>query len=63
WGQALVWVGALHVDLDSVAQKCAELPSWQRPKHVLQHAIPYLASGKPDRQAVARLAAQELALR
>lgn len=63
WGQALVWVGALDVDLDAVAQKWEALPSWQRPKHVLKHAIPYLASGKPDRQAVARWAAQELALR
>lgn len=63
WGQALVWVGAPGVDLDSVAQKWEALPNWQRPKHVLQHAIPYLASGKPDRQAVARWAAQELALR
>ena len=63
WGQALVWVGAPGVDLAGVAQKWEALPSWQRPKYVLQYAIPYLASGKPDRQAVARWAAQELALR
>jgi hypothetical protein len=29
----------------------------------VQREIPYLSSGKPDRQALARWAAQELALR
>lgn len=63
WGQMLVWVGAPGFDPHRIALKWEALPSWQRPKHVLEHAIPYLSSGKPDRQAVARWAAQELALR
>ena len=63
WGQALVWVGAPGVDLKTVHQKWEALPSWQRPKHIVQREIPYLSSGKPDRQALARWAAQELALR
>jgi hypothetical protein len=59
----LVWVGAPGVDLKTVHQKWEALPSWQRPKHIVQREIPYLSSGKPDRQALARWAAQELALR
>lgn len=63
WGQMLVWVGAPGFDPNRIVLKWEALPSWQRPKYVLEHAIPYLASGKPDRQAVARWAAHELALR
>lgn len=63
WGHALVWIGAPGFDRTQIVQKWEALPSWQRPKHVLEHVIPYLSSGKPDRQAVARWAAQELDLR
>ena len=63
WGQMLVWVGAPGFDSNQIALKWEALPSWQRPKHVLEHVIPYLSSGKPDRQAVARWATQELDLR
>ena len=63
WGQMLVWVGAPGFDRNQIALKWEALPSWQRPKHVLEHVIPYGSSGKPDRQALAQWAAQELALR
>ena len=63
WGQMLVWVVAPGFDRSQISQKWEALPSWQRPKHVLEHVIPYGSSGKPDRQALARWAAQELALR
>jgi o-succinylbenzoate---CoA ligase len=63
WGQMLVWVGAPGFDPNQIALKWEALPSWQRPKHVLEHVIPYKSSGKPDRQALAQWAAQELALR
>ena len=63
WGQMLVWVGAPGFDRNQIALKWEALPSWQRPKHVLEHVIPYKSSGKPDRQALAQWAAQELALR
>jgi O-succinylbenzoic acid--CoA ligase len=63
WGQMLVWVGAPGFDPNQIVLKWEALPSWQRPKHVLEHVIPYGSSGKPDRQALARWAAQELALR
>ena len=63
WGQMLVWVGAPGFDRNQIALKWEALPSWQRPKHVLEHVIPYGSSGKPDRQALVQWAAQELALR
>lgn len=63
WGQMLVWVGAPGFDPNQIALKWEALPSWQRPKQVLEHVIPYGSSGKPDRQALAQWAAQELALR
>lgn len=63
WGQMLVWVGAPGFDRNQIALKWEALPSWQRPKHVLEYVIPYMSSGKPDRQALAQWAAQELALR
>ncbi|PHX84178.1 MAG: hypothetical protein CK537_01820 [Flavobacteriales bacterium] len=63
WGQMLVWVEPTGGDITMLAQKWKSLPSWQQPKHIVQREIPYLSSGKPDRQALAQWAAQELALR
>lgn len=63
WGQAAVWLSEPLEDLDMQQwQKAlAHLPSWQRPKALVQCVLPLTESGKWDRRK-GRSMAQALAL-